>query len=209
MCNIKITPIFWGRIAVGLAVHLIFAIFFGMASFFTYSHGVITTTAEVTHRPNNLIEIQVQFDFIKLLNFYKNQYGLQQLVSLSPTDFGILYQEVVKLFNRKLSVKHQGKVLQLNARFPSEKQVFDLLKQAFLHQQIPVQQQFVPYTYSTRRYYQQFHFDIKLPSSYTKNEIFKTLALQFPTELGDINVTFTQTNNFEVHQGDVWKLKGD
>ena len=45
-----------------------------------------------------------------------------------------------------------------------------------------------------------------LPSLLAKNEIFDTLAIQFPAELGDINVTFTQSNNYELHKGDVWQL---
>lgn len=206
MGNIKRKLTVGKRLGIRFYVRLMMTLFLSFVSFYNYSHGVISTTAEVTHRPNNLIEIQVQFDFIKLLNFYKNQYSLQQIVSLSPNDFGRLNQEVVKLFKRKLIVKHQGKVIAMNKRFPNDKQIFNLLKQEFLYQQIPEQQQMLPYTYSTRRFYQQFYFDVKLPSSLAKNEIFDTLAIQFPAELGDINVTFTQSNNYELHQGDVWQL---
>ncbi|NQY35286.1 MAG: hypothetical protein HRT37_10020 [Alteromonadaceae bacterium] len=58
-----------------------------------------------------------------------------------------------------------------------------------------LQQQVVTYTDSARCFYQQFYVVVKLASSYRKNEIFSSLAIQIPTELGDNNIIQIGLNN--------------
>lgn len=166
----------------------------------SFGHGLVSTTAEVSLRPHNLIEVQVQFDFSALLNHNSNAYSLSLLASLNDEKFGLLYGEVIKLFDRRLIVKNKGIPIDLHRRYPTQEQVFGLLKQQFIESTMGPSQFSLPYTYSDRRFYQLAFFDLKLNSS----EDLKNLEITFPPELGDVYVTFNEPKTVEVHKGKAW-----
>jgi hypothetical protein len=165
------------------------------------SHGLKSASATISVRPNHLIELQVQFDFIQLLNHKNKNYSLGVIAALSDEDFGRLYDEVIKLFDRALLLEGEGHLLSLNRRYPSQSQMFGLLKRQFIESKLSGKQKAAPYTFSDRRFYQVFFFDFKMRPS----QSLKDLEVTFPEELGDVYVTVTRSRNREVHAGEVWR----
>lgn len=165
----------------------------------SYSHGLTSASAEVEVRPNNLIELRVQFDFVELLNHEAEKYSLPLLVSLPEQTFAIFYTEVISLFDRALIINNGADAVDLNRRYPSQQQMFALLKREFAQSQFASKQS-IPYTFDERRFYQQFFFDFRVQSA----EDIENLAISFPKELGNIYVTLSKSTNTEVHQGDTW-----
>lgn len=166
-------------------------------------HGVTSTTAKLEVRPNNLIELNVQFDFIALLNHKATKYSLPQIASLKTETFGILYQEVIKLFNQKLKVIRGSEQVITNKRYPSHEQVLKLLKRELIEVNFSSTTKETPYTFSDRRFYQQFYFDFRLNSSKDLGQ----LQVVFPKELGNVYVTISQSNTRELHKGEAWRPK--
>ena len=166
-----------------------------------YAHGLSSASAKIELRPANLIEIQVQFNFIDLLNHKSHDYALPIIASLPKEKFELLYNEVIKLFKKNLLVKLKGKSIKLNRRFPSKEQVFNLLQQEFIGSK--VMRNIKPYTFSDRRFYQQFYFDFRLKS---KKDL-EQLKIQFPKELRGLYVTYTESKNQALNQGGTWQYK--
>ncbi|MCO1336490.1 hypothetical protein MO867_19340 [Microbulbifer sp. OS29] len=175
---------------------------FTLTSFGAQSHGLISTTAKVEVRPNNLVELQVQFDFIALLNHRSKDYQLPVVATLSPEKYGLLYQAVTKLFDQHLEVSVGGAPVKLNRRYPSRDQMFEVTKRQFIESSFSGVDS-TPYTFSDRRFYQRFFFDFKVSS----REDINKLVVSFPKELGGIYVSFVQPVSKEVHSGEPWKLR--
>ena len=144
-------------------------------------HGLTSTSAKIEVRPSRLVEISVQFDFIELLNQGSRRYPLAIVAALPEDKFGLLYKEVVKLFDRELKVLLSNEQVVLNRRYPSQQQVFSLLKNQFVDSQFSTKSR-MPYTYSDRRFFQVMSFDFKLVT--TKK--LENLAVIFPQQLGDV-----------------------
>jgi hypothetical protein len=166
------------------------------------SHGVISATAKITHREFNIVEIQVQFDLINLLNHNSKNYPLPIVASLPNDQFGQLYNEVKKLFARSLKVKIAEKLIPLNHRFPSQDAMFGVISRQFLEQSL-ARKKNVPYTFSDRRFYQVVYFDFRVTGESDINQ----LAISFPKELGNLGVTFVESFTKEVHSGSTWTHK--
>ena len=166
----------------------------------SYSHGIKTATAKISARPAGVVEISVQFNFIDLLNHNSHDYSLPVIAALSEKEFGLLYKEVIKLFKHKLIIKNGSKTLPSNMRLPTQAQMFSLIKTEFIESKITHQK---PYTFSDRRFYQVMNFDVRL----TNTQDLALLSVVFPKELGDVYVTYTQSNNQEIHRGEVWRYK--
>jgi hypothetical protein len=166
----------------------------------TFAHGVTSTTAKLEVRPNNLVELRVQFDLIELLNHQAEKYSLPQVASLTPETFGKLYQEVIKLFDKKMSIQVGDRVVAVNKRYPSKDQVLKLLKRELMEVNFSSDNKEAPYTFSDRRFYQQFFFDFRLN---VKKDL-KRLHLDFPNELGNIYLTMSTSKTLELHKGESW-----
>ena len=182
---------------------LFFLSFLSFLSFNALSHGVKSATANVEVRPGNLIELKVQFDLIKLLNHNSNQYSLALIAALPDEKFALFYQEIIKLFDKRLMIKSAGKPVSVNKRYPSQQQVAQLIKRQFISSRLSTEQATDPYTFSDRRYYQVFYFDFRLSS---KQDL-DNLSVVFPPELGNIYITLSHSSNHEVHSGEAWRLK--
>lgn len=165
-----------------------------------YTHGLTSASAKIELRPGNLVELKVQFNFIDLLNHQSKNFSLAVIAALSQEKFGLLYQEVRKLFKKKLIVKKGAKRLEINRRFPSQSQMFHLIKREFIELKFNKKQKNVPYTFSDRRFYQVFYFDFRIASA----KDLKELSISFPKELGSVYMTFVQSSNREIHKGEFW-----
>ncbi len=165
-----------------------------------FGHGVTSTTAKLEVRPNNLVELRVQFDLIELLNHNATKYSLPQVASLKPETFGLLYQEIIKLFNTQLKIKNANALVATNKRYPSKEQVFNLLKRELINVNFSSPQKETPYTFSDRRYYQQFYFDFRINTEKDLDH----LQVEFPKELGNVYVTISRSVTRELHKGEVW-----
>jgi len=163
-------------------------------------HGLTSTSAKIEVRPSRLVEISVQFDFIELLNQGSRRYPLAIVAALPEDKFGLLYKEVVKLFDRELKVLLSNEQVVLNRRYPSQQQVFSLLKNQFVDSQFSTKSR-MPYTYSDRRFFQVMSFDFKLVT--TKK--LENLAVIFPQQLGDVYVTFSKAKSSSTHPGERWQ----
>lgn len=172
-----------------------------LVSMNAYTHGITSTTATIALRPANLVELQVQFNFIDLLNHKSNNYSLPLIASLSDDKFGLLYQEVIKLFNKELRITKGIEILEINARFPTQIQMFDLIKREFIEKRVMKNAKNIPYTFDERRFYQVVYFDFLINSA----EDIQKLSITFPQPLGTVYVTLTQSSNQEVHKGAAWK----
>ena len=166
----------------------------------SYSHGIKTATAKISARPAGVVEISVQFNFIDLLNHNSHDYSLPVIAALSEKEFGLLYKEVIKLFKNNLKIKNGTKTLPPNIRFPTQAQMFSLIKSEFINSKITHKK---PYTFSDRRFYQVMHFDVRLTG---KQDLAK-LSINFPKELGGVYVTYTESSNQEIHHGETWRYK--
>ena len=164
-------------------------------------HGVTSTTAQLEVRPNNLVELKVQFDLIELLNHHGTKYTLAQVAALKPETFGVLYREVIKLFNKRLKLKVGNSLVKINKRYPSAEQVLNLLKRELIHVNFSSPQKETPYTFSDRRYYQQFYLDFR--ANIEKD--LGRLQVEFPKELGNVYVTLSTSVTRELHKGETWK----
>ncbi len=165
-----------------------------------YSHGISSATAKISARPAGVVEISVQFNFIDLLNHNSHDYSLPVIAGLSEKEFGLLYKEVIKLFKNNLKIKKGSKILLPNMRPPTQEQMFSLIKTEFIESKIIHKK---PYTYSDRRFYQIMNFDVRLAGT----QDLAQLSVIFPKELGDVYVTYTQSNNQEIHRGEAWVYK--
>lgn len=174
-----------------------------LSSFNAYSHGITATSAEIQVRPSNLIELKLQFNWMDLLNHQSNQYSLAVVASLPEDQFALLYNAVKKLFQTELVIKKGATRLELNMRFPSQDQVFKLLKREFVETQFQRTQTDIPYTFSDRRFYQVFYVDFLIDSHQDIN----ALSISFPKPLGDIYTTLSYSSNQELHEGTVWTAK--
>ena len=172
----------------------------------TYSHGLTSTTAKIALRPGNLIELRVQFDFMGILNHRSHDYSLPVIASLPEDKFGLLYNEVIKLFKTKLTVKLGNDSLTdtitTNMRFPSQQQVMNVLKRQFIQSQFLQDKNNTPYTFSDRRFYQVFSFDFRLNAL----EDLKDLSITFPKPLGEVYVTYSESSNQAIHSGSDWRF---
>lgn len=175
-------------------------VFFVTFPFESYGHGISSATARVSLRPGSLIELQVQFNFIHLLNYKSHDYALPVIASLPEEKFGLLYDQVLKLFKEKLLIKMGPDALKMNMRFPSARQVQEVLKREFIETKFKKRNEKALYTFSDRRFYQVFYFDFRLPSA----QAVQDLSIAFPKELGAVYVTYTESANKEVHPGDAW-----
>ena len=164
------------------------------------SHGITSASAHIAVRPGHLIELQIQFNFIDLLNHKSNDYSLPIIAALSEQKFGLLYKAVITLFNQKLIIKKAGNTLSLNKRLPTQKQVFALIKRQFVESRFIKDKKNTPYTFSDRRFYQVFYFDFLLNAPTDLDQ----LSISFPQQLGTVYVTLTESSNQAIHQGDVW-----
>ena len=170
----------------------------------SYSHGISSATATISARPAGVVELSVQFDFIDLLNHNSHNYSLPVIAALSEKEFGLLYKEVIKLFSNNLKIKKGPEALPPNMRFPTQEQMYSLIKTEFIESKITHTKPYTyTYTYSDRRFYQILNFDVRLsnPSDIAQ------LSIIFPKELGDVYVTYTQSSNQEVHRGGSWSYK--
>ena len=167
-----------------------------------FGHGLKSATANIEVRPNNLIELKVQFDLNKLLNHNSNQYSTMTLAALSEEKFAFLYNEIIKLFDNHLQVNNAGKSITINKRYPTQQQMFQVIKRQFIKSKFTAKQAAEPYTFSDRRYYQVFYFDFKLSAK----EDLAALSISFPSELGNIYITFSESTNYEIHSGKMWQL---
>jgi hypothetical protein len=163
-------------------------------------HGVTSTSAKIEVRPSRLVEISVQFDFIELLNQGSKKYPLAIVTALPEDKFGLLYNEVVKLFDRELKVLLDNEKTALNKRYPSQQQVFNLLKSQLFDSRFSTRS-LIPYTYSDRRYFQVVSFDLKLVTTQQLDK----LAVIFPQQLGDVYVTFSKSSSRSAHRGELWQ----
>lgn len=166
-----------------------------------YSHGVTQASANIILRPNNLVELKIQFDFIKLLNHKSDSYSLPFIVTLSPEKFSLLYKEVIKLFEKKLKIKNKKYTILLNKRYPTEEQILQLLKTELFESKIRKSGHL--YTQSDRRFYQAFIYDFRIKS---KSDI-SNLHISFPEELGDIYVTLSESTNSLLPKNRVWSIE--
>ena len=173
-----------------------------LMAFKAYGHGLVSASSKIKLRPHNLVEIQVQFDFIKLLNHSSKNYALPVVASLPKEKFGLLYSEVIKLFDKQLQVKKDKGLIGLNKRYPSQERVFELVKKQFIEQKFSSKNKGTPYTFSDRRYYQVFNFDFKI----SKKEDLNKLKITFPKPLGNIDVTYSEPTTKELHKGEAWTL---
>lgn len=201
-------------------------------SIYADAHGVASSTAKVEYRSSNIVELKIQFELPPVLNYSNsaqphsqraslhdhpgalgkphstvpsNPYRLPVLASLSEDQFALLYKDLVALFERSVRVYLNGKEIALHARYPSQSQMFELVKQQFAEDMIMKGRKTVPYTFSDRRFYQQFYYDFKLAS---KQDL-PDLEVVFPNELGSIYVTYSQSVSYELHSGERWKLESD
>tara|TARA_B110000503_G_C7019340_1_gene359062 strand:+ start:122 stop:700 length:579 start_codon:yes stop_codon:yes gene_type:complete len=163
-------------------------------------HGVTSTSAKIEVRPSRLVEISVQFDFIELLNQGSKKYPLAIVTALPEDKFGLLYNEVVKLFDRELKVLLDNEKTVLNKRYPSQQQMFNLLKSQLFDSRFSTRS-LIPYTYSDRRYFQVVSFDFKLVTTQQLDK----LAVIFPPQLGDVYVTFSKSSSRSAHPGELWQ----
>ncbi len=83
---------------------------------------------------------------------------------------------------------------------PAQEKMFSLIKTEFIESKI---NHTTPYTYSDRRFYQVLNFDVRLSNIKDMAQ----LSIIFPKELGDVYVTYTQSNNQEIHPGETWQYK--
>ena len=171
-------------------------------SSYSFGHGLKSATANIEVRPNNLVELKVQFDLKKLLNHNSNQYSIPILAALSEEKFALLYNEIIKLFDNHLQIKNGDKSISINKRYPSQQQIRQVIKRQFIKSKLMAKQAVEPYTFSDRRYYQVFYFDFKLN---VKNDL-EALSISFPPELGNIYITFSESSNHEIHSGEKWQL---
>ena len=115
----------------------------------------------------------------------------------------LLYRAVIKLFDRDLIIQKGAKTLGINTQFPTQQQVFSLLKREFIESQFINDPKNRPYTFSDRRFYQVFYFDFLINSP----QHIEDLSLSFPKELGGVYVTLTRSSNQEVTPGETWTDK--
>ena len=162
-------------------------------------HGLASASAKIEVRPSRLVELTVQFDFIELLNHGSKVYPLPIVASLPEEKFALLYKEVIKLFDNELKVMLDTKAVVLNKRYPTEQQMFSLLKGQMVDSQFSSQVS-APYTYSDRRFFQVLSFDFKLITSQQLSD----MKVTFPKQLGDIYVTYSRSKSSSLHPGEPW-----
>ncbi|UVW34029.1 hypothetical protein NYF23_08260 [SAR92 clade bacterium H455] len=163
-------------------------------------HGLSSASAKIEVRPSRLVELSVQFDFIKLLNHGANAYPLAVVASLPEQKFALLYKEVIKLFDNELKVMVGNKAVVLNKRYPTEQQMLSLLKGQLVDAQFSSQGS-MPYTYSDRRFFQVLSFDFKLITAQQLSD----MQVTFPKELGDIYITYSKSKSSNLHPGESWQ----
>ena len=147
------------------------------------------------------MELKIQFDLIELLNHHGTKYTLAQVAALKPETFSVLYQEVIKLFNARLKLTIGDRLVKTNQRYPSAEQVLNLLKRELIYVNFSSPQKETPYTFSDRRYYQQFYFDFRANIEKDLSQ----LQVEFPKELGNVYVTISTSVTRELHKGETWK----
>jgi hypothetical protein len=167
-------------------------------------HGLASASAKIEVRPSRLVELTVQFDFIELLNHGSKVYPLPVVASLPEEKFALLYKEVIKLFDNELKVMLDTKAVVLNKRYPTEQQMFSLLKGQMVDSQFSSQVS-APYTYSDRRFFQVLSFDFKLITSQQLSD----MKVTFPKQLGDIYVTYSRSKSSSLHPGEPWQPNRD
>ena len=167
-------------------------------------HGLASASAKIEVRPSRLVELTVQFDFIELLNHGSKVYPLPIVASLPEEKFALLYKEVIKLFDNELKVMLDTKAVVLNKRYPTEQQMFSLLKGQMVDSQFSSQVS-APYTYSDRRFFQVLSFDFKLITSQQLSD----MKVTFPKQLGDIYVTYSRSKSSSLHPGEPWQHNRD
>jgi hypothetical protein len=167
-------------------------------------HGLASASAKIEVRPSRLVELTVQFDFIELLNHGSKVYPLPIVASLPEEKFALLYKEVIKLFDNELKVMLDTKAVLLNKRYPTEQQMFSLLKGQMVDSQFSSQVS-APYTYSDRRFFQVLSFDFKLITSQQLSD----MKVTFPKQLGDIYVTYSRSKSSSLHPGEPWQPNRD
>jgi|TARA_B110000967_G_C18614319_1_gene425571 hypothetical protein len=167
-------------------------------------HGLASASAKIEVRPSRLVELTVQFDFIELLNHGSKVYPLPIVASLPEEKFALLYKEVIKLFDNELKVMLDTKAVVLNKRYPTEQQMFSLLKGQMVDSQFSSQVS-APYTYSDRRFFQVLSFDFKLITSQQLSD----MKVTFPKQLGDIYVTYSRSKSSSLHPGEPWQPNRD
>lgn len=173
----------------------------GLFSAHSFGHGVISSSATVTTRANNLVEIKIQFNLQTLLNNTEKKYSLTQLAALSDKEFGKLYYDIISIFDSGLKVTVDNSVVKLNKRYPAEKQVQGLIKREFIESRMSdAAKNNIPYTYDERRHYQVFYFGFKVKSS----KELDTLKIDFPTALGDLYVTYSASRTSVLHEKESW-----
>ena len=167
-------------------------------------HGLASASAKIEVRPSRLVELTVQFDFIELLNHGSKVYPLPVVASLPEEKFALLYKEVIKLFDKELKVMLGTKAVVLNKRYPTEQQMFSLLKGQMVDSQFSNQVS-APYTYSDRRFFQVLSFDFKLITAQQLSD----MKVTFPKQLGDIYVTYSKSKSSSLHPGEPWQPNRD
>ena len=163
------------------------------------AHGVKNTSASIEIRPNGLVELQIQFHFVDVLNHIGKDTDLVSIAAIKPKQFQVLYQTVQQLFDKGLVVTYGKKELALNERYPSTEQALELTKREFLEKTY-LSDKSIPYTYSDRRFYQVFSFDFKLP----KNSEIKDIKVSLSKELGEVNLTLSQSLTCHLNEVTNW-----
>ena len=163
-------------------------------------HGLASASAKIEVRPNRLVELRVQFDFIELLNHDSKVYPLAVVAALPDEKFALLYKEVIKLFDNELKVMLGTKAVVLNKRYPTAQQMFSLLKGQLVDSQFSNPASKL-YTYSDRRFFQVLAFDFKLLTAQESSQ----LKVTFPKELGDIYITYSKPKSSSLHPGESWQ----
>ena len=171
----------------------------------SYGHGVVSTSVNITSRPNHLIEIKVQFNLYDLLSHAGKNYTLTQLPSMTEAQFESIYNDIVNIFNNELVANYEGKAIPLNSRYPSKEQVYALIKREFIESMMSdTAKKNLPYTFDERRFYHVFYFGFKMLDSTKLN----LLKIDFPRALGDINVTYSTSKTTVLHEDESWVASG-
>ncbi|MCB0352988.1 MAG: hypothetical protein KDD64_05660 [Bdellovibrionales bacterium] len=166
-----------------------------------YGHGIHSATAQVALRPGGLIEVEVQYNLVDLLNHGSQEYSLPIIASLSEEQFELLHTEVLKLFTKALIIKIGERRIGLHIRFPTSDEMFAVIKREFIEAKIGGHDQSDLYTLSDRRFYQKAYFDFRLVSM----DDLKSLSVEFPKELGPVYVTYIESKNSLVSPGALWE----
>jgi len=157
------------------------------------AHGLSMTTASVMIRNQNHLLVRVQYDPVHFFNRYEINKKQSQQKKLSITALANMNQEQLKyqydrlktIINNKLTIKVDNQKLQsLHFRFPKLATFKSQIREQFMQQ---VMSQGNSHD-DLRRYYQILDIDSFLP----KNSNNASLMIDFPSELGEIMVTFSE-----------------